>query len=123
MSSCNKTFNIFEKKLEIIHFFRHHSGYYGIRKLSKHLFYFFLVLCYYSALYCYSIALYFKCIVLYLQKERLLSDIGGSLGLFIGVSICSAIEIMEFFTDFVIMISRKCKKKKRAVTPVKEFKA
>ena len=52
-----------------------------------------------------------------------MADIGGLLGLFIGVSVCSAMELVEFFVDLTVVLCKRCKEKKKlrnktAVTPL-----
>ena len=48
-----------------------------------------------------------------LQLDQLVADIGGLLGLFIGLSICTAIEFLEFIFDLLII----CCSTKSRVTP------
>ncbi|XP_042890714.1 uncharacterized protein LOC122265444 [Penaeus japonicus] len=40
--------------------------------------------------------------------DTLLSNIGGSLGLFVGVSLISLLEMMEMFIDMIIIAYRRC---------------
>ncbi len=43
-----------------------------------------------------------------------MGDIGGTLGLFIGLSVCTALEFFEYILDVTILILTKpCRNKKR----------
>lgn len=43
------------------------------------------------------------------QWDRLLADIGGMLGLFIGISACTAVEFLEFLVDAFLLFVAKCR--------------
>ncbi|XP_037778101.1 acid-sensing ion channel 1B-like [Penaeus monodon] len=45
--------------------------------------------------------------------DTLLSNIGGSLGLFIGVSLVSILEVLEFLWDVCRISLRRCRKTSR----------
>jgi Amiloride-sensitive sodium channel len=47
--------------------------------------------------------------VVYTQWDRLLADIGGMLGLFIGISACTAVEFIEFLIDAFLLGVAKCR--------------
>ncbi|OWF52765.1 Degenerin-like protein asic-2 [Mizuhopecten yessoensis] len=55
------------------------------------------------------------------EVENLLSDIGGQLGLWIGLSIVSLFEIIEIVSDIVVIgILRLCSKKKNGVKSIRD---
>ena len=41
------------------------------------------------------------------QLENLMADCGGTLGLFIGLSVCTAMEFCELLIDFIIVLVKK----------------
>ena len=54
-----------------------------------------------------------------LQWDRLLADIGGLLGLFIGVSACTAVEVLEFLVDGSLLLGKLIfRKDKKSVNPI-----
>jgi len=53
------------------------------------------------------------CVILF-QWDRLLADIGGLLGLFIGVSVCTVVEVLELMADASFLAGKLLFKKKTA---------
>ena len=44
---------------------------------------------------------------MWFQPEKLLAEIGGTLGLFIGLSVCTALEVAELLLDsFIVLFKR-----------------
>ncbi len=42
-----------------------------------------------------------------MQWQQLMADLGGLLGLFLGFSLCSGIEVMEFGINMIYIASKK----------------
>ena len=47
------------------------------------------------------------------QIENLLADIGGQLGLWIGVSVMTGVELLEFVISLFSYFCEKCKESKK----------
>jgi hypothetical protein len=48
------------------------------------------------------------------QWDRLLADIGGLLGLFVGISACTAVELFEFIVDISLLTGKLMFRKSKA---------
>ncbi len=60
-----------------------------------------------------------QCDSFFFQWEHLLADIGGTLGLFVGVSVCTVLEFVEFLVKIAAVgICRMKAGKKANVTPI-----
>ncbi|CAH1796191.1 unnamed protein product [Owenia fusiformis] len=59
------------------------------------------------------------------EIENLLSDLGGQLGLWLGLSAITACEFIEFVIDVIKLIITKCssKRNERSTTPIEPFKS
>ena len=43
----------------------------------------------------------------FFQWSRLVADMGGLLGLFVGISVCTGFEVLELFVDLILVACRR----------------